>query len=158
MAREQQKDLAQKFVEAQGKWDTAAVESTLASDAKHDLLPASLGVSQKDNAGKLDIMKKMGAALDNKPVNVSRSQTHHRAARKTKSAVTDISSAPQIKILQTIQDVEQRKTALFIEKEYDFGAVQSFLIVNFSDSNDKITHTVEFVNAEAQKKLMSRMG
>lgn len=57
MAREQQKDLAQKFVEAQGKWDTSALEATLASDAKHDLLPASLGVSQKDNAGKLDVTK-----------------------------------------------------------------------------------------------------
>ncbi|KAK3676829.1 hypothetical protein LTR78_003033 [Recurvomyces mirabilis] len=132
MAREQQKNLAQKFIESQGKWDTAAVESTLASDAKHDLLPASLGVGQKDNAGKLEVIKKMGAALDNKPVN--------------------------IKILQTIQDVEQRKTALFVEKEYDFGAVQSFFVVNFNESNDKITHTVEFVNAEAQKKLMSRMG
>jgi len=63
----------------------------------------------------------------------------------------------QIKILQNIQDVEKRKAALFIEKEYDFGAVQSFLVLNFNESNDKITHTVEFVNAEAQKKLMAKM-
>ena len=71
MGREEQKALAQKFVEAQGKWDTSAIEATLASDAKHDLLPASLGVGQKDNAGKLEITKKMGAALGDKPVNVS---------------------------------------------------------------------------------------
>lgn len=71
MAREQQKDLATKFVEAQGKWDTSALESVLASDAKHDLLPASLGVGQKDNAGKLEVTKKMGSALGDKPVNVS---------------------------------------------------------------------------------------
>jgi len=56
-----------------------------------------------------------------------------------------------------IQDVEQRKAALFIEKEYEFGNVQSFLVLNFNESNDKITHTIEFVNAEAQKKLMSRI-
>ncbi|KAK5112781.1 hypothetical protein LTR62_003879 [Meristemomyces frigidus] len=132
MSREQQKTLAEQFVSAQGKWDTSAIEATLAPDAKHDLLPASLGVSQKDNAGKLEVIKKMGAALDNKPVN--------------------------IKILQNIQDVDQRKAALFIEKEYEFGSVQSFLVVNFNDANDKITHTVEFVNAEAQKKLMAKMG
>ncbi|KAK3624634.1 hypothetical protein LTR56_006825 [Elasticomyces elasticus] len=131
MAREQQKDLAEKFVQAQGKWDTSALESTLASDAKHDLLPASLGVSQKDNAGKIEVTKKMGSALGDKAVN--------------------------IKILQNIQDVEQRKACLFLEKEYDFGAVQSFLVLNFNESNDKITHTVEFVNAEAQKKLMAKM-
>ncbi|KAK0279055.1 hypothetical protein LTR35_008790 [Friedmanniomyces endolithicus] len=131
MAREQQKDLAQKFVEAQGKWDTSAIEATLASDAKHDLLPASLGVGQKDNAGKLEVTKKMASAHGEKPVT--------------------------IKILQNIQDVEKRKAALFIEKEYDFGAVQSFLVLNFNESNDKITHTVEFVNAEAQKKLMAKM-
>ncbi|KAK1070307.1 hypothetical protein LTR12_006488 [Friedmanniomyces endolithicus] len=131
MAREQQKDLAEKFVEAQGKWDTSAIEATLASDAKHDLLPASLGVGQKDNAGKLEVTKKMASAHGEKPVN--------------------------IKILQNIQDVEKRKAALFIEKEYDFGAVQSFLVLNFNESNDKITHTVEFVNAEAQKKMMAKM-
>ncbi|TKA47302.1 hypothetical protein B0A54_02780 [Friedmanniomyces endolithicus] len=119
MAREQQKDLAEKFVEAQGKWDTSAIEATLASDAKHDLLPASLGVGQKDNAGKLEVTKKMASAHGEKPVN--------------------------------------RKAALFIEKEYDFGAVQSFLVLNFNEANDKITHTVEFVNAEAQKKLMAKM-
>jgi len=71
MAREQQKDLAEKFVEAQGKWDTSAIEATLASDAKHDLLPASLGVGQKDNAGKLEVTKKMASAHGEKPVNVS---------------------------------------------------------------------------------------
>jgi len=71
MGREEQKALAQKFVEAQGKWDTSAIEATLAGDAKHDLLPASLGVGQKDNAGKLEITKKMGSALGDKPVNVS---------------------------------------------------------------------------------------
>ena len=71
MAREQQKDLAQKFVEANGKYDTSAIEATLASDAKHDLLPASLGVSQKDNAGKIEVTKKLGDALGNKAVTVS---------------------------------------------------------------------------------------
>ncbi|KAK3072594.1 hypothetical protein LTR53_006548 [Teratosphaeriaceae sp. CCFEE 6253] len=131
MGREEQKALAERFVAAQGSWDTAALEAILASDAKHDLLPSSLGVGQKDNAGKLDITKKMASAHGDKPV--------------------------EIKILQNIQDVEQHKAALFIEKAYDFGAVQSFLVLNFSDSDDKITHTVEFVNAEAQKKLMAKM-
>ena len=70
MAREQQKDLAQKFIDAQGKWDTDGISATLAEDAKHDLLPASLGVSQKDNAGKIETTKKLASALDNKPVNV----------------------------------------------------------------------------------------
>lgn len=46
---------------------------------------------------------------------------------------------------------------LFIEKAYEFGAVQSFLVLNFNEASDKITHTVEFVNAEAQKKLMAKM-
>ena len=35
--------------------------------------------------------------------------------------------------------------------------MQSFLVLNFSEGDDKITHTVEFVNAEAQKKLMAKM-
>ena len=64
---------------------------------------------------------------------------------------------PQIKVLQMIQDVEQRKAACFIEKEYDFGAVQSFLVINFNNDSSKITHTVEFVNGEAWKKLMTKV-
>ena len=70
MAREQQKDLAQKFIDAQGKWDTDGMGATLAEDAKHDLLPASLGVGQKDNAGKIETTKKLAGALNNKPVDV----------------------------------------------------------------------------------------
>ena len=70
MAREQQKDLAQKFIDAQGKWDTDSMSATLAEDAKHDLLPASLGVGQKDNAGKIETTKKLAGALNNKPVDV----------------------------------------------------------------------------------------
>ncbi|EMC94194.1 hypothetical protein BAUCODRAFT_124911 [Baudoinia panamericana UAMH 10762] len=132
MAREQQKDLAQKFIDAQSNYDTDAMTSVLASDAKHDLLPSSLGVPSKDNAGKAEITKKMGSALGGKAV--------------------------PIKVLQTIQDVEQRKCAMFISKEYEFGPVQSFFVLNFNEDNSKITHTVEFVNAEAQKKLMAKMG
>ncbi|KAK5135560.1 hypothetical protein LTR08_005040 [Meristemomyces frigidus] len=131
MAREQQKDLAQRFIDAQGKWDTDGMSATLAGDAKHDLLPASLGVSQKDNAGKIETTKKLAAALDNKPVN--------------------------IKVLQTIQDVEQHKCAMFIEKQYDFGAVQSMFVLNFNDDNSKITHTIEFANGEAWKKLAAKV-
>lgn len=131
MAREQQKDLAQRFIDAQGKWDTDAMSATLDDGAKHDLLPASLGVGQKDNSGKVEITKKLGAALGDKSIN--------------------------IKVLQMIQDVEQRKAAIFLEKEYDFGAVQSFLVLNFNADNTKITHTVEFVNGEAWKKLMTRV-
>jgi len=71
MAREQQKDLAQKFIDAMGKWDTDGMSATLDGEAKHDLLPASLGVAQKDNAGKLEATKKLGSALGNKAVNVS---------------------------------------------------------------------------------------
>ncbi|KAK4544704.1 hypothetical protein LTR36_003953 [Oleoguttula mirabilis] len=131
MAREQQKDLAQKFVDAQASFDTEGMSATLAEDAKHDLLPASLGVGQKDNAGKIEVTKKLGSALDNKPVTV--------------------------KVLQSIQDVEQRKTALFIEKQYEFGPVQSFFTISFNEDNSKIIHTVEFVNGEAWKKLMTKV-
>lgn len=46
---------------------------------------------------------------------------------------------------------------MFIEKEYEFGSVQSFLVLNFSADDSKITHTVEFVNGEAWKKLMTRV-
>ena len=74
MAREQQKDLAQKFIDAQGKWDTDSMSATLAEDAKHDLLPASLGVGQKDNAGKIGTSKKLAGALNNKEVDVCRSR------------------------------------------------------------------------------------
>jgi hypothetical protein len=108
-------------------------------------------VGQKDNAGKLEVIKKLGDALGNKPVNVS-FQSPRSLVDQSLMII-----ALQYKILQTIQDVEQRKTALFIEKEYEFGAVQSFFVLNFDESG-KITHTVEFVNAEAQKKLMSRLG
>ena len=90
MAREQQKDLAQKFIDAQGKWDFDGMTSTLADDAKHDLLPASLGVSSKDNAGKVEVIKKLASAFDNKPVNVSGSPSraqdainHGRAGAKS---------------------------------------------------------------------------
>ncbi|KAK5123673.1 hypothetical protein LTR85_002309 [Meristemomyces frigidus] len=131
MAREQQKDLAQKFIDAQGAYDTDGMSATLADDAKHDLLPASLGVAQKDNAGKIEVTKKLAGALGNKPVTV--------------------------KVLQTIQDVEQRKTAMFIEKQYEFGPVQSFFVINYNEDNSKITHTVEFVNGEAWKKLMTKL-
>ena len=71
MGREQQKELAQKFIEAQGRWDTDAMSATLDDGAKHDLLPASLGVAQKNNAGKVDITKKLASALGNVPVAVS---------------------------------------------------------------------------------------
>ncbi|KXL44107.1 hypothetical protein M433DRAFT_156036 [Acidomyces richmondensis BFW] len=131
MAREQQKELAQKFIDAMGKWDVDGMSATLDGSAKHDLLPASLGVAQKDNAGKLEATKKLATALGNKPVN--------------------------IKVLQMIQDVEQRKTAAFIEREYEFGSVQSFLVLNFNADDTKITHTIEFVNGEAWKKLMTRV-
>lgn len=70
MAREQQKDLAQKFIDANGSWDFEGMNATLADDAKHDLLPASLGVTQKDNTGKVEASKKLASALGNKPVNV----------------------------------------------------------------------------------------
>ena len=40
---------------------------------------------------------------------------------------------------------------------YEFGALQSFVILNFNDDNSKITHTVEFVNGEAWKKLASKV-
>ncbi|KAF2770593.1 hypothetical protein EJ03DRAFT_350191 [Teratosphaeria nubilosa] len=103
MAREQQKGLAQRFINAQSKGDVDTLRSVLAPDAKHDLLPASLG------------------------------------------------------ILQTIKDVEQRKTALFIEKQYEFGPVQSFYVLNFDADNSKITHTIEFANGEAWKKLSARV-
>ncbi|KAH9812957.1 hypothetical protein Tdes44962_MAKER05723 [Teratosphaeria destructans] len=129
MAREQQKDLAQRFIDAQSKGDVEALSSVLAPDAKHDLLPASLGVGQQDNEKKLGIIKRAATALGNK----------------------------EIKILQTIQDVEQRKTALFIEKQYEFGPVQSFLVLNFDADNSSITHTIEFVNGEAWKKLSARV-
>jgi len=56
-----------------------------------------------------------------------------------------------------IQDVDQRKTAAFIEREYEFGTVQSFLVLNFNADNTKIVHTIEFVNGEAWKKLMTRV-
>jgi len=78
MAREQQKDLAQKFIDAQGKWDFDGMTSTLADDAKHDLLPASLGVPSKDNAGKVEVTKKLASALGNKTVNVSQTPTRVR--------------------------------------------------------------------------------
>ena len=76
MGREQQKELAQKFIDAQGKWDTDAMKATLDDGAKHDLLPASLGVGQKDNAGKMDVTQKLAGALGNKPVNVRHSPLH----------------------------------------------------------------------------------
>lgn len=72
MSREAQKTLALKFVEASGKWDTDAMSATLDDGAKHDLLPASLGVTSKDNAGKIQVTRKLATALGNKPVNVSR--------------------------------------------------------------------------------------
>jgi hypothetical protein len=81
MAREQQKDLAQKFIDAQSKWDFDTLSSTLADDAKHDLLPASLGVSQKDNAGKLEVTKKAAAAAGNKPVNVTHTLSPQKQSR-----------------------------------------------------------------------------
>jgi len=56
-----------------------------------------------------------------------------------------------------IQDVEQHKCACFLEKEYDFGAVQSFLVLNFNPDDSKIIHTIEFVNGEAWRKLMTRV-
>lgn len=56
-----------------------------------------------------------------------------------------------------IQDVEQHKAATFIEKDYEFGSVQSFLVLNFNGDDTKITHTVEFVNGEAWKKLMTKV-
>ena len=40
---------------------------------------------------------------------------------------------------------------------YDFGAVQSMFVINFNDDNSKITHTIEFVNGEAWKKLASKL-
>lgn len=46
---------------------------------------------------------------------------------------------------------------MFIEREYDFGAVQSFFVINFNSDDSKITHTVEFVNGEAWKKLMTKV-
>lgn len=70
MSREQQKSLAEQFVAANSKFDTAGLEATLTPGAKHDLLPASLGVGQKDNTGKLEVTKKLGDALGNKAVNV----------------------------------------------------------------------------------------
>lgn len=70
MSRDQQKALATAFIEANGKWDFDAMSATLADDCKHDLLPASLGVGQKDNAGKIGVTKKLSEALQGKAVNV----------------------------------------------------------------------------------------
>lgn len=75
MARQQQRDLAQRFINAQGSYDTDAMRATLDDSAKHDLQPASLGVGQTDNAGKIDITNKVANALGYVPVNVSYTTT-----------------------------------------------------------------------------------